>query len=197
MGWFALASVVLVLGIATYIALRWRRAPAAFRAMCVVAGVCFAAGILAGVSILRLGSGDRRFSAWVMPNPKLTPGDVLPSVTTEDICTPGWAHDHRDVTQADKAEVYAEYPGTEERCQCPGCCEVDHLIPLELGGSNDIKNLWPEPEDPRPGFHEKDQLERTLHSRVCKRMMSLADAQKCIAADWFGCWKTYVPSAGA
>jgi hypothetical protein len=23
--------------------------------------------------------------------------------------------------------------------------ELDHLIPLELGGSNDLRNLWPQP----------------------------------------------------
>ena len=30
---------------------------------------------------------------------------------------------------------------------------------LELGGSNDIKNLWPEAALPTPGFHEKDAVE--------------------------------------
>jgi 5-methylcytosine-specific restriction endonuclease McrA len=28
----------------------------------------------------------------------------------------------------------------------PGAYEIDHLISISLGGSNDIKNLWPQTE---------------------------------------------------
>jgi|SRR5208282_2120300 len=132
----------------------------------------------------------------VLPDPKLTPGDVLPNATMDDVCTPGWAREHRHVTESDRAKVYAEYPDSARTCLCIGgvgnCCEVDHLIPLELGGSNDLKNLWPQPENPRPGDGEKDQLENTLHELVCKKEMQLADAQKCIASDWVKCWEKYV-----
>jgi hypothetical protein len=75
----------------------------------------------------------------VLPNPKFTPGDALPGATTADVCTPGWATEHRHVTEEMRARVYAEY-GLPY-----GGDEVDHLIPLELGGSNDFKNLWPQP----------------------------------------------------
>jgi hypothetical protein len=59
--------------------------------------------------------------------------------------------------------------------QFDSCCEIDHLIPLELGGSNDVKNLWPQPQDPRPGSFEKDSLENDLHHRVCNGEMSLTN----------------------
>jgi hypothetical protein len=65
------------------------------------------------------------------------------------------------------------------------CCEVDHLISLELGGSNDIKNLWPEPYLPRPGARQKDVLENWLHKQVCSGKMPLSDAQRMIATDWY------------
>jgi hypothetical protein len=57
-----------------------------------------------------------------------------------------------------------------------------------------MKNLWPEPEDPRPGDAEKDQLENDLHARVCKGEISLADSQKCIASNSVGCRKKYLRS---
>jgi hypothetical protein len=124
----------------------------------------------------------------VLPDPKLTPGDTFTGATVDDICTPGWSREHRHVTEKMRDKVYAEYG----RTRGPGCCEVDHLIPLELGGSNDIKNLWPQPDDPRPGDAEKDSLENDLHARVCKGEISLDDAQKCIASNWVGCWEKYV-----
>jgi len=39
--------------------------------------------------------------------------------------------------------------------QKTGSYEADHFIPLEIGGSNDIANLFPEAAEPAPGFHEK------------------------------------------
>ena len=46
---------------------------------------------------------------------------------------------------------------------------------LELGGSNDIADLRPEPADPRPGFHKKDTVENRLHDEVCRGAVSLQD----------------------
>lgn len=41
--------------------------------------------------------------------------------------------------------------------------EADHRIPLELGGSNDIKNVWPQGLN----FKTKDRVEGELHRAVC------------------------------
>jgi hypothetical protein len=41
----------------------------------------------------------------VLPDPKLTPGDALPAVTAADICTPGWASEHRHVTESMRDQV--------------------------------------------------------------------------------------------
>jgi hypothetical protein len=70
-----------------------------------------------------------------------------------------------------------------------GTYEVDHLIPLELGGDNTISNIWPEAAEPTPGFREKDRVENYLHRQVCSGAMSLADAQRQIASDWLKIWK--------
>jgi hypothetical protein len=123
-----------------------------------------------------------------LPDTKLTPGDVFQEAAKDDVCTPGWSREHRHVTDSMRSQVYTEYGRTEG----PGCCEVDRLIPLELGGSNEIKNLWPQPDDVRPGWPEKDQLENELHTQVCSGKTSLTEAQKCIASNWVDCWKKYV-----
>jgi hypothetical protein len=58
--------------------------------------------------------------------------------------------------------------------------EEDHLVPLELGGSNDITNLWPEAgKIPNP----KDPVENELRRAVCDGTVSLAAAQAAVARD--------------
>src|SRR5439155_4283424 len=67
----------------------------------------------------------------------------------------------------------------------PVATELDHFIPLELGGNpTDIRNLWPQPYKPLPGAKEKDWLENHLKSEVCAGTMTLAAAQDLIRADW-------------
>jgi hypothetical protein len=94
----------------------------------------------------------------------------------------------RHVPVAVQRQAFIEY-GLEFG-QPHGDYEVDHLIPLELGGDNTIENLWPEASEPRPGFHEKDRVENHLHAMVCSRQMSLAEAQHLIATDWLSMWAT-------
>jgi hypothetical protein len=63
--------------------------------------------------------------------------------------------------------------------------ELDHLIPLELGGAPaTVANLWPEPWQGTLGARAKDVVENTLHRRVCAGAMSLASGQRAIATDW-------------
>ncbi len=116
-----------------------------------------------------------------------TPGAIFPHATVDQICTPGYSSSVRNVPQSEKDEVYAEYGITSHE---PGQYEVDHLISLELGGSNDIANLWPEPADPPPGFHEKDKVENYLHDQVCSGKISLQLAQYQIATNWLAVYQT-------
>lgn len=120
-------------------------------------------------------------AAGALPDRACTPGDVFPNVTKADICVSGYAKSVRNVPESEKNQVYADY-GIASRT--PGQYEVDHLVSLELGGSNDISNLWPEPAAPKPGFHEKDQVENYLHDQVCSGAITLAEAQSKIAVNW-------------
>src|SRR5579871_1292713 len=77
-----------------------------------------------------------------MPNPKLTPGEAFATVTTAEVCTPGYAKSVRSVSNKVKTQVYRAYGILHHKS---GEYEVDHLISLELGGDNGIRNLWTEP----------------------------------------------------
>lgn len=79
-------------------------------------------------------------SSSILPDPKLTPGDSF-AITSQDLCVPGYTKKVRNVPAVMKREVYEEYGVI---LHGSGDYGVDHLIPLELGGSNSIKNLWPE-----------------------------------------------------
>jgi hypothetical protein len=122
-----------------------------------------------------------------LPDHACTPGAIFPDATKDQICTSGYSSNVRNVPDSVKNQAYAEYGIASHT---PGQYEVDHLISLELGGSNDIANLWPEPADPKPGFHEKDKVENYLHDQVCNGSMSLQDAQYKIANDWFTVYQT-------
>ena len=64
--------------------------------------------------------------------------------------------------------------------------ELDHFIPLELGGHpTDKQNLWPQPWEGSCGAHAKDAMENDLHRKVCAKRMTLSDAQVAITK---GCW---------
>ncbi|MGO9712337.1 MAG: HNH endonuclease signature motif containing protein [Polyangiaceae bacterium] len=115
-----------------------------------------------------------------LPDPSCTPGAVM-TRDRDIVCkqsTRARRHVSEDVHRLTFAEYGIPYPPPAS------AYEVDHLIPLALGGDNAIANLWPEQSEPQPGFHEKDTVEDHLHREVCAGRMSLADAQRAIATDW-------------
>jgi hypothetical protein len=121
------------------------------------------------------------------PNHRLTPGVAFP-VTAAQVCRPGYAESVRDVPESEKLDVYHRYGVVD----VPYAHEVDHLISLEIGGSNDIRNLWPEPYAGKWGARTKDQVENALHDLVCAGKLPLKAAQQIEAANWVLAYKRYV-----
>ena len=96
----------------------------------------------------------------------------------------------RNVPESEKHSVETEYGLAAKGYG--STLEIDHIVSLELGGSNDIANLFPEEATlpgNAPGFHVKDKLENKLHDLVCSGAMTLSAVQHGIASDWQALYK--------
>ena len=113
------------------------------------------------------------------PDPIQTPGAVFDGITKAQLCVSGYTAKVRHVTEATKNQVFANYYITGPH----GAYEVDHLVSLELGGSNDLANLWPESYSGTWNARVKDRIENKLHRLVCMGTITLQEAQKDIAGD--------------
>jgi hypothetical protein len=95
-------------------------------------------------------------------------------------------HRHeRRTTEGQKKEAYRMAGiAWEDRHEgkCEKGCRVDHLIPLELAGLDDVSNLQIQTV---PEAAAKDRVEGALARAVCQGRMSLEAAQRCVVR-----WKT-------
>src|SRR3954447_3027850 len=114
-----------------------------------------------------------------LPDRRCTPGARFRRVTKPRVCRSGYSEQVRNVSESAKDRVYAAYGRRRHFDGANG--EVDHLVPLELGGSNARANLFPQRA---PYSHEKDQLENALHADVCAGRLPLRRAQRLIARNW-------------
>jgi hypothetical protein len=134
--------------------------------------------------------------AYDLPDPKLTPGAINEMVTQANIrgtiCRKGWTRTIRppvSYTNRLKHQLMRKYGVGDGNMRD---FELDHLIPLELGGApDDPANLWPQPRTGTWNADLKDDLERTVNRRVCEGRVSLAEAQKAIRTDWIAAYKKY------
>lgn len=128
-----------------------------------------------------------------LPNPTLTPGAVL-TTDAATVCIKGYASRTRNVPASRKQAVYRRYGlPYNDRSTCIEGAEVDHLVSLQLGGSNAIENLWPQSYCGNPwNAHVKDRLEGKLHRMVCDGEISLQEAQRAISKDWIKAYRKYM-----
>ncbi|MBS1799193.1 MAG: zf-HC2 domain-containing protein [Acidobacteria bacterium] len=155
------------------------------------AAVIVIALALAGIG-KTFGSGSSRpTSAMAMlPDRGLTPG-VVRQVALQELCM---AQDDDDldpaVPSSIQKKVFHEYGVSSERQGTE--FQVDYLINPQLGGTNDIHNLWPQPyHSSQWNAEAKDALERHLHRMVCDGKIDLAEAQRDISTNWIVAYQKY------
>jgi hypothetical protein len=126
----------------------------------------------------------------IVPDPTLTPGAVR-TVDVGDICSTGtrelrhWSRDRDDFI----LHEYGLPPGPHPEY------EIDHLIPLGIGGADDDANLWAEPRrsiEPTWSAERKDRLQWKLRDLVCSGALDVQVAQKAISEDWPAAYEHYI-----
>jgi len=143
---------------------------------------------IAGLAILPRISRQSENEASFIPNLRLTPGAVL-RIDEKDVCAEASPGKAKFIPAAMGQKVFAEYGIHSPQ---PRAYELDYLIAPELGGSDDIRNVWPQPYSAAVwNSHVKDALEDRLHELVCSDQVSLATAQHDIAVNWVSAYKKY------
>lgn len=119
----------------------------------------------------------------LLPDRSCTPGAIDPVVTQANIgatiCRSGYTDTVRppeSQTETFKWDVAEPAYGQHHVYG-----ELDHLVPLELGGANDARNLWVEAGS-LP--NSKDDVENALNKAVCDGRVPLREAQREIARNW-------------
>jgi hypothetical protein len=151
--------------------------------------LAYAGAVMAGIAAIMFVVGVIQVSKQqfrLEPDPLLTPGAVLP-VTEAQVCA--GSSQPRMISAKVGRQVFDRYGIDRPR---PRDYELDRLIAVELGGSDDPRNFWPQPYGTSEwNAHVKDALEDRLHELVCENKVSLETAQHDISSDWIAAYKKY------
>lgn len=118
-----------------------------------------------------------------LPDRHCSPGAYYARLTKSVICAAGFRTGSiRNVPQTEKFSVEREYGMAA--AYYGYSIEIDHIVPLELGGSNSIANLFPERGSGAATYHLKDAAENRAKTWVCEGRLSLKAARLGFATDW-------------
>jgi hypothetical protein len=126
------------------------------------------------------------------PKPKLTPG----AVTTTDatvVCTRSRHAAGPTPSAAMATAIYGAYGYTTAKQQFR--YYLDMLIPWNLGGAVIPANIWPAATK-GTGYYQKIQTDHILRDLVCRRSITLVQAQQALETNWYSAWLRYVVLAG-
>jgi hypothetical protein len=123
-----------------------------------------------------------------LPNSNLTPGQTR-KVTKDQICSADYQASVKPISDSARKEAFGRYGLRDVDSKSE---VLDFLVPVELGGSNDIENLWPQPTRGEWSATQKDALEQKLHEMVCDGSLTLKDAQNAIRKNWVQAYQRYM-----
>lgn len=133
--------------------------------------------VVASLFISTFAWADERFP--IGPNPNMTPGAICQNSKTrrypENI-----VYCERNVSTADKNAIikaYDEQLGFQIRQMDRQEFKIDHFIPLSIGGSNSVENLWPQH---RSVYTITDPLEAVLFTKISVAAITQAEAIRVI-----------------
>lgn len=131
---------------------------------------------------------------YLIPDRRCTPGGIDRSVTVNVLRDSKWRTRcirNCETSEQEKHVAYSWYGIQKPRGNSGDnqVCELDHLVPLELGGADGMGNIWPEcgPNATvleNRYFKVKDRVENYLADEVRAGRVPLATAQRGIATDW-------------
>jgi hypothetical protein len=133
-------------------------------------------------------------NGYPLPDPRCTPGGVNPATSSEILLNVSWRTRSVRNCKSSESEKHLTYfwYGIEKpfhNSHENQICELDHLVPLELGGADGLGNIWPQCGPDGVELHQryfkmKDKVENYLAREVRAGRMPLESAQSSIASDW-------------
>jgi anti-sigma factor RsiW len=153
----------------------------------ILAAACLGAIGISTALYLTIGVARSGAVVFAAPRANLTPGAVV-LLSKEQVCSTERAN-NRAVPVSLRRRVFEAYGISNADARQ---YEVDYLITPALGGSDDIRNLWPQSYSSTVwNAHIKDALEEHLRAMVCAGDLDLETAQRDLAQDWIAAFKKY------
>lgn len=113
---------------------------------------------------------------FALPDPKMTPGAA--NIPLEVFCRRP-TRERRRLPKGLSCRVARSY---NVPCDDIGVRrQLDHLVPLAIGGATIAANLWPQP---MAEAEIKDRCDRGVQALVCHGGLDVQEARSGIAADW-------------
>jgi len=179
-------------------------------------GIAAAAGIGLGLGTDTLSPPP---AAMILPRSAITPGAIDAQVHYPEICAKTWqpgadggppvpggmetySQAGRQTSAALKQRVFDDYRIINPH-DGGASYEVDHLVPLALGGRDVEANLWPQSRLPTVSLnaYAKDRLESRLYHLLChpdpgEPHVDLAQVQQALRSNWRQAFETYCDDDG-
>jgi len=127
-----------------------------------------------------------------LPNNMYTPGKA-DKVDVKQLCAATFESSVKPMADWQKSEALTRYGVRPETFNG----DLEHLVPVSLGGTNDPDNLYPFHPQGEYTVEAKQHLAAKLHELVCDGKMSLKQAQDVFKKDWTKGYKQYLGAMNA